>query len=511
MNFKTVVDSIATVTDLKRISSAYVIDYRNLKHEEIKEALHKTAPQYYYKENVLSALNEMLLSCNREERILTPIILKHLLLSTDDFKATNKELSDGVICYEQDIVNRSNDFMETHKAGKQKNFEFFKFVLEAAWENDDSISVDEKNLLNKIRLKLNIDDDERNILEASMGRFPMNENKLHSREEIDIVKRKLQSLGLIFSIRDQEKETYDVIPDEIAETLRSIFGLEIRQHGYKELLETRFVKNKSYLSSMLNKSGITPNNNLKLDELKELCLSYVNPTILLSGITPRDGLDTSTLSKWCSELHLPVSGQKTELVSRIIEFYDNLRKDIDEQEDERIVYFEFYESLANRSLDELRSQNIIAKDIECERMFERATDYMFEELFFHKPLVLKGTEHPDGMLSYQDKLIMWDNKSKETEVNLSDHIKQFDRYIKKSEKRVPIFLVIGPSFTENSTNVAMQYMLENDTIISLVTASEIKSLAEKWSKKDLRVTNPFPLGYFKQPGRFNIDLVKIDD
>ncbi len=510
MKFATVANSISNVTDLKRVSSAYVIDYRNLKTEEIMGALIKTAPQYYFRENVESALNDMLLSSNRDERIITPIILKHLLLHTDDFKATVKNLSDSIISYEQNIINQSNDFLSTHKAGKEQNFEFFKFVLEAAWENDGSISVDEKNLLNKIRVKLNIDDNERNVLEASIGKFPMEENRLHTREEIDIVRRKLQGLGLIFSIRDDEKETYDVIPDEIASTLRDIFNLEMRYHGYKEMLETKYVKNKSYLSNMLKKSSIEIGSNLKLDELKGMCLSYVKPSMLLSGISPRDGLDTTTLSKWCSELHLPVSGQKTELVTRIIDFYDNLRKEIDDIEDDRIVYYEFYESLASRNLEDLRSQSIINKDLECERLFERATDYIFEELLFHKPLVLKGTEHPDGMLSYQDKIIMWDNKSKESAVNLSDHIKQFDRYIKKSDKRVPIFLVIGPDFTDNSTNVAMQYMLENDTIISLVTAEEFKSLAEKWSKKDEKLTDPFPLGYFKQPGRFNKNLVNID-
>jgi len=510
MNFTTAVDSISTVTDLKRVSSAYVIDYRNLKNDEIKEALLKTAPQYYFVDNVKNAVSDMLLSSNREERILTPIILKNLLLHTDDNKATTKALSDSVITYEQNIVNQSNDFLVNHKAGKEQNFEFFKFVLEAAWEKDDSISVDEKNLLNKIRVKLNISDDERNVLEASIGKFPLDENKLHTREEIDNVKRKLQSIGLLFSIRDIEKETYDVIPDEIAIPLKHIFGIEMRHHGYKELLASKYVKNKSYIKNMLTKSDINVSNNLKLDELRELCLTYVDPILLLSGVTPRDGLESSVLSKWCADLHLPVSGQKSELVLRIIDFYDNLRKDIDEQEDERVVYFEFYESLASRNLDTLRSQNIISKDLECERLFERATDYIFEELLFHKPLVLKGTEHPDGMLSYQDKIIMWDNKSKETEVNLSDHIKQFDRYIKKSEKRIPIFLVIGPSFTENSTNVAMQYMLENDTIISLVTAEELKELAINWSKKDLSITDPFPLGYFKQPGRFNRSLVNLD-
>lgn len=509
MEFKSVVESLATINDLKRVSSAYVIDYRNLENEEVKSALLKTAPQYYYKENVETALDSLLLSNNRDERILAPIILKNLLLHTDDFKNTQKELSDSVIEYEQSTINKSNDFLDNHKAGKEKNFEFFKFVLEAAWEKDGSISVDEKNLLNKIRIKLNITDDERNILEASIGKFPSPGNTLHTREEIENVKRKLQSLGLLFCIRDNDKNDYDVIPEEIAATLKSCFNIEMKHHGFLELLDTKYFRNKSYLKSMIDKSGLIIGNSLRLSDLKELCLTHLNPTILLGGYSTRDGLDTTTLSKWCAELHMPVSGQKSELITRIIEFYDNLRKDINILYDDRIVYFEYFEDLASRKLDQLRSQNIIIKDLECEKHFERATDYIFEELLVQKPLVLKGTEHPDGILSYQEKLVMWDNKSKETEVNLADHIKQFDRYIRNSEKKVPIFLVIGPSFTDNSTNVAMQYMLENDTIISLITANELKSLAIEWNKKDTNNTDPFPLGYFKQPGRFNKNLVKI--
>ncbi|BEP29549.1 hypothetical protein [Helicovermis profundi] len=509
MKFKSVIESLATITDLKRVSSAYVIDYRNLQNEEVKNALLKTAPQYYYNENVEKALNSLLLSSNRDERILAPIIIKNLLLHTDDFKSTQKELSDSVIEYEQNTINKSNDFFDNHKAGKQSSFEFFKFVLEAAWEKDGSISVDEKNLLNKIRIKLNITDDERNVLEASIGKFPSLGNNLHTRETIDIVKRKLQSSGLLFCIRDENKINYDVIPEEIASTLKSYFNIEMKHHGFMELLDSKHFRNKAYLKNILDKSGLNINNNLRLDDLKELCLTHINPSILLGGYSSRDGFDTATLSKWCSELHLQTSGQKSELIARVIDFYDNLRKDINLLEDNRIIYFEYFEDLASRNLDQLRSQNIIVKDLECEKYFERATDYIFEELLVQKPLALKGTEHPDGMLSYQEKIIMWDNKSKETEVNLADHIKQFDRYIKNSEKKVPIFLVIGPSFTENSINVAMQYMLENDTIISLVSANELKELAINWNKKYTKGADPFPLGYFKQPGRFNKNLVNI--
>lgn len=56
MNIEKSVQNIGTLIELKRIASAYVIDYRNLTEEEIRAALIKTAPQYYFKENVQKAL-----------------------------------------------------------------------------------------------------------------------------------------------------------------------------------------------------------------------------------------------------------------------------------------------------------------------------------------------------------------------------------------------------------------------------------------------------------------------
>ena len=509
MKFTQVVETLSTINDLKRVASAYVIDYRNLSNEEVAEALIKTAPQYYFKDNLESTIDALLLSECRDERILAPVILKYILLHTDDFKIVQKDLTDAIIDYEQSIINSSNEVLSSSDGQKTKNLVFYKFVIEAAWERNADISADEKNLLNKIRAKLSITDDESHMLEASIGKFPVAGNKVHTRDQVEAVRRKLQTVGMLFSVRDGERNDYDVIPEEIAEALRGMFNFEIKHHGYLEMLESKFVRKKTYLRELLIKGGIAVSNSAKTEEVKRLCLAHLKPSVLLGGYSPRDGLDTLTLSKWCSELDLPVSGQKHELIQRIVNHYDNIRKEIQSLDDEREVWFEFYEDLAARKLDSLRSQNIILKDLECEKKFEQATDYIFEELLVHKPLVLKGTEHADGMLSYQEKIIMWDNKSKESPVNLGDHIKQFDRYIKNAEKNVPIFLVIGPSFTDNSTSVAMQYMLENETIITLITAEELKVLADKWSKSNDSGNDPFPLGYFKQPGRFNIDLVSI--
>jgi len=120
--------------------------------------------------------------------------------------------------------------------------------------------------------------------------------------------------------------------------------------------------------------------------------------------------------------------------------------------------------------------------------------------------MLKGTEHPDGILSYQDKFIYWDNKSKESQVKLSDHIKQFDRYISIAEKSVAIFLVIAPNFSEDSIKESLKYSSMNDTVITLVRATDLKQLALEW-KKVSDSEAAFPLGYLKQTGLFNLDLL----
>ena len=509
MLFKEVIENTSTLTELKRTASAYVIDYRNLSNEEILSAIQKTAPQYYFEENVKQTLKGLTLSQNREDRVLGPMILRYILLHCDDNKIMQSELSLKIIEYEQSIINSATDLQPSKIQNRENSYELFTYVLEAAWEHNADISCDERNLLDKIREKLSLTEEEHHILEASIGKFPNPNNTLHTRNEIERVRRRLQGAGILFAVRDEDKNDYDILPEEVANSLKELLGIEMKEHGYRSLIKYKAVHNKTYLLDALKKNQIHLLKNIKLNELEEICLKHVSPSILLGGITPRDGLDISSLGKWLSDLGEPTTGQKTMLINRIIQHYDNLRQDISEIEDERVIWFEYYEDLAQRALENLRTQNILIKDLECEKKFEIATDYIFEELLFHKPLVLKGTEHADGMLAYQDKLVLWDNKSKESPVNLNDHISQFDRYVKKSERQIPIFLVIGPSFTEHSVSVAMNYMIQNDTTISLITAEDLKKLSLSWAKKHANKKESFPLGYFKQPGRFNLNLVDL--
>lgn len=506
MKFNECVEKVSTFTDLKRFANEYVIDYKRLSFDELKAAVIKTAPQFSNEDNIRSVIRGIELNQDRNIRVLFNIYIRSILLNCDDFTESVRVLEDKIIAYEQDIVDTANEFSLNEEVD---NIEFYKYVVEAAWEENNDVSIDEQNLINKIKDKLGVSEKHHQILEAQIGKFPTIGNILHSKDEISAVRRYFQNKGIIISVRDTNNVDYDVIPEEVASVLRKLFNVDIKESSYKTLIESKYVRNKAYLSEMLTKAKVLLPKNPNLTQLKDLASTKLTAHELLGGFSANDGLDKKTLSEWCSALSLVSYGTKPELINRIIEYYDNIRQIQCTEEDDRELLYHFYEELAGRKLSDLRQQGVISKDLECEHKFEIATNYIFEKIFKIKPLIMSGTEHPDGILSFNDKLIMWDNKSKETDVSLAEHIKQFDRYIKNSSKPVSVFMVIGPSFTSDSQKECAKYAMSNDTIILLITASELKALAENWARDHASDTEPLPLGVFKQNGRFNPDLVLI--
>lgn len=512
MDFIKYVEQIPNVTIAKRIASAYVADYSRLSFEEIIECLVKTEKQYVSEENIFNQLNDLKLDKNRAVRIIAPILLRDYLLNQDDFLSSVRDTDTAILNYEKEIIDESNDFDVTHMS---KDLELLKYMLAIAWQHNNDISVDEKNLLESLRVYLSISTREQNILEACSGRFPKAENTLHSYDDIDITRRLLQSKGLLMCIKNSDGVLCDIIPDDIARIVRKYYNIEIRAYGYEKMVDYVIKKTKKqYLIDIVLKASqyyerarIEISNNPTVSELKTVILKSIQPSNLIGGFSLRDGLDVVMLQSWCSELGVSSSGNKNSLIERILNYYDSLRRIEIKTEDERENLISIYTYLASRDLKYLRANNFIEKDLQCEHLFESATNYLFEKMLLNKPLTLIGTEHPDGKLSFKDKYILWDNKSKETPVNLRDHIQQFDRYIKSSEKEVVVFMVIAPSFTSQSVQECVDYSLNNDTQILLITAEELKEVAVQWSKK--HPGEIFNLGYFKQNGRFDIRLLNL--
>ena len=506
MKFNESIARVSTFVDLKRFANEYVIDYKRLSFEELQAAIIKTAPQYSNLDNINTVVRFFELHQNRNMRVLFSILIKTVLLNCDDFTEEQSEVEDRVLAYEQQIVDLANEYSLD---GEIKDIDFYKYVVEAAWDQNDDVSIDEQNLINKIRAKLHISDKHHQILEAQIGRFPTTNNVLHTKKDIEEARRLLQYKGILIPIRDSDNVDYDVIPEEIAASLRIIFDVDIKLPSFANLLESKYVRNKKYLIDMLTKAGVSLPANPNLTQLKGTVTEKLTAHQLLNGFSANDGLDKTTLSDWCTSLGLTSWGTKAELTNRIIAYYDEIKQIKVSEEDEREIYYQYFTELAARNLGVLHQQGIIAKDLECEHKFEVATSYIFEKIFRIKPLIMSGTEHPDGMLSFNDKLIMWDNKSKESDVSLAEHIKQFDRYIRNSIKPVSVFIVIGPSFTQDSAKECAKYALTSDTIILLITAQELKDLAEKFKSAHQNDSDTLPLGVFKQNGRFDPELISI--
>lgn len=512
MEFVKIIDQIPNVTIAKRIATAYVADYRRLEFDEIKEFLHKTAKQYTSYENISLKIEELKLDSNRAVRIIAPILIRDYLLNQDDFISVCKETDNAILSYEKNIIDESNNF-DINKISK--DLALFKHMLDTAWAYNNDISVDEKNLLESLRKYLSISIREQHVLDAKSGRFPNPENVLHTFSDIDVVRKTLQTKGILLTIKNSDGAMCDIIPDDIASALRKYYGIEIRSFGYGKLVDYVAKKTKKqYLIDIVTKASkhydtanIEISNSPTVNELKSVILKSIKPSHLIGGFSVYDGLNVEDLYSWCSDLGLSVSGNKKSLIDRILNYYDNVRQIELKTEDNREILFNVFEQLACRDLKYLRANNIIEKDLQCEHYFEDATNYIFEKMLLNKPLTLTGTDHPDGKLTFKDKYIMWDNKSKETPVNLKDHIQQFDRYIKNSDKDVVVFMVIGPEFTEQSIQECVDYSLNNDTQILLITAKELKTVAELWKKK--HDGEMFNLGYFKQNGRFDIKLLNL--
>ena len=93
-----------------------------------------------------------------------------------------------------------------------------------------------------------------------------------------------------------------MIPEETAGTLRSIWGIELKAHGYTALVTYKALRSKQYLTDVLTKARVHYDTYANLDDLQTLVMNHIQPTTLLGGFSPRDGLDASDLSKWCREL-----------------------------------------------------------------------------------------------------------------------------------------------------------------------------------------------------------------
>ncbi|MEX2387029.1 MAG: hypothetical protein WD534_04045, partial [Phycisphaeraceae bacterium] len=138
------------------------------------------------------------------------------------YSLEEQRLVEKVMAYEQSLVARARklDFFDPkkHDPTRWHHYDTYRIVLEAAWRNEDDVSTDEARLLAVLRKHLNIAMEEHWLITAYLKKFPRPGGTLHSTDDIHEARKKLQRESLLWSYRDENNRTYDVIPAEVADT-----------------------------------------------------------------------------------------------------------------------------------------------------------------------------------------------------------------------------------------------------------------------------------------------------
>lgn len=393
-----------------RILGRHLDSTRGMDENDLTQVLIKDSNKISAKKRVLESFNEI--DPNVDRRNLKEIILHVVLLQEETYSLEEQKLEEKVLSYEKDLVKRSKNLdmfdPKKHDAARVRSCDTYKIVLEAAWRNEDDISIDEANLLRVLRDRLGISSEDHRLISAmkSIKKFPKDKCVIHSVDEIHDARKELQREGLLWSYRDENNNSIDIIPAEIAEILRSELSIQLQGVNIGRLLQHDFIT-VSDLRDILKKHQMDPYGQ-KSELIERIAESDVLPKQVLEII------DRGKLADMCRSMELRASGTKPELIERLIEFYDDLSYEERITEDEREEWFNNYELLASRSYADLRAKKVIKKDLDVEHQFEKATDFLFEELLNLKIDRSRKVTKADGRIIVKERQVMlWDCKSVE--------------------------------------------------------------------------------------------------
>ncbi|MCH7988555.1 MAG: hypothetical protein IID46_05300 [Planctomycetes bacterium] len=491
-----------------RVLAKHLDSKRGMDDAKLTERLIHDAKMIVGREQILQRVKTVDPSVHR--RNLEDIIINVILLQEETYSLEERKLEERVLEYEKQLIKKAKsiDLFDTkkHDPKRAHNYDTYRIVLDAAWRNNDDISLDEAQLLRVLRKRLDISFEEHRLMSAHLKRFPKANCELHTRDEIHDARKELQREGFLWSYRDDNSGNIDIIPLEVAEILRSkdVLLVELQKTNYRRLLQHDYITMTNLREILIARKMDRYGNKAEL--IDRIAESDIPPSAVLSD------LDRSKLTDMCRLVGLKSSGAKNELCNRLIEFYDDLTFEERETQDEREEWYNNYELLANRSYSDLRAKKLISKDLDVEHQFEHATDFLFAELLNLKIDNSRKVTKSDGRILLNNRqVILWDCKSAESAVNLQNHLdSQFDEYLRKEREKgfEPLaMLVIGPAFTPNSVKLAYQYKARTNWDIALVNADALKHVAEHWVSTETE--QPFPIGLFNRTELIDMDRAEF--
>ena len=463
-----------TVAYLRRIVDSFTKDFPQPEEERAREIIVQNADELTDPDRIERTLR--VADRSYSTRILQHNILE-ALLNKQDRRATEEEIVGDVRSLEKQILEEAEHPEESLAYEDDDALGTLKAVLDVAVE-DDQVSPEELSLIHRLRRKLGVQERSKQILLAQLDHFPRAGNEIHSPSELSSALNDLQKLGVVFYCNRLDGGVY-LIPEEIVPGVKRALGIELSEKPWRLLLENLTTR---HLSTILQANGL-PGHGLKDERIDRVIHAGVAPSEALSELTTSelyDVLDGLAGAK--------VSGSKDERIRRIIDYFQNLViKEVSEEASPAETYYEYLVELAERDRESLLANDVISKDRDMDDAFEAGTTWLFEEELGLDLLEMSGSDHPDGMLELSSgDLLMWDTKSKEEAYRFPrSHVRQFKRYIRDSEQRVSVFVVIVPSAEDGSEANAELLKSESghDTDVALISTENLKWVAENWENR----------------------------
>lgn len=483
---------------LGRIVDSFLKDVHMETEEEMREVILKNIDEFQNKKRVKKHLN-----FNDEPRDITLLneMILMSLMEKQGYLLSEADLLKQVESMQVKIIKQSADDDYINRFISKDAKRIYSSVLDEAWKKDESLNEHEINILNVLRKELELSKREHYLLESRIGRFPQNNNKLHSHKHISRSLINLQSRGLI--LRFREDTSYYIIPKDIARIIRYEMGGELRNEVYSTLLSDLTVTQLRTILGELkfNTSGV------KGELVERIVIHDILPSTALKVFSSIE------LTEILRKLEgAKISGVKHEKIQNIIDYYEILSSPTStDPTDERARLYDFYEQLASRDYKKLRVNKVIEKDIDIDNYFEDATRYIFEKKFLVELSEMEGTRHADGKIQFNNReVILWDNKSTEKPYSFPEnYFKQFLRYIRSEKMRVTLFLIIVHDYTNEAVAQAqkLKAFSEEDSDVALIKAEDLVYVAEHWKEYSDQKEPVFNLEVFNMTGELTRNML----
>jgi len=385
-----------------------------------------------------------------------------------------------------------------------RTVDVYQAVLDVAWEGGEKgkeVSFEEYQLIRRLQRKLNLNRRDHRVLEIQ---FREHVTPIVP-QEAEQGLRDLNSYGFVLQFKHQGL-TQVVLPEEIALHLRTVYGLSLQSGAYRNLA--------AKLPWAVIKKTLEDAQQPAVSRRKEFLIERlidgdVPPATLLDHLGDED-LD-SLFMNFPDQKRPTLRAVK---IRHLISHFDHFGSKAPEPcgEDPDQIYYAYLVELASRQYDVLRAANIIRHDQNVDRAFERGVRYAFCSVLGHPPIEFTGSAHADGGVAAKGaRMALWDCKSAAGPYALTEaKCAQFLQYITKEAPNVVCpFLVFSGSFTNDSAAraLALKASCPRGTEIALMTAADLKWLADKWSNE--YSGKVLPLDVLAHSGFLNTEVLEL--